>query len=79
MNTTWDRTEHEKMKAVIFRAAAKSGNPVSAASLMFEALDRAWDAPSARAGLVDNFTGRLLDQLLRVVGEPPSTDSEQRI
>ena len=32
-----------------------------------------------RAALVDHFTGKLLDVVLRSVGEPISTDKEQRI
>jgi tetratricopeptide (TPR) repeat protein len=32
-----------------------------------------------REALVENFNGRLLDQLLKAVGESPSTDREQRI
>lgn len=33
---------------------------------------------SLRKALTDNFCGRLLDVLLKSVGEPKSTDSEQR-
>ena len=34
---------------------------------------------TVRTALVNNFCGRLLDILLKTVGETPSTDLEQRI
>lgn len=79
MNPTWTEAQHAKMRAIIMRSADRRPNPVTAAALMFEALDDAWEYPTARAGLVACFSGRLLDQLLRAAGEPASTDAEQRM
>jgi hypothetical protein len=79
MQDKWTEAQHMKMRAAILKAANRGSNPVAAAGIMFHALDAVWDSPAPlREALVDNFTGRLLDQLLKAVGESPSTDEEQR-
>lgn len=54
-----------------------------ALSLYHDAVDRTCEAiqqgQDTRSALVDNFCGRLLDIVLKSVGEPKSTDAEQRI
>ncbi len=57
-------------------------NP-NAIALYLNAVDRACEkiqqGQDTRSALVDCFCGRLLDKVLKSVGEPKSTDAEQRI
>lgn len=60
----------------------KKGYNRNAIALYLQALDRAVDdvaaGESVRRALCLNFTGRLLDVLLKSIGEPISTINEQR-
>ncbi len=57
-------------------------NP-NAIGMYLTAVDRACEkiqqGQDTRSALVDCFCGRLLDKVLKSVGEPKSTDAEQRI
>ncbi len=76
--TEYDRKEFERSQ----RNPRAYHNP-NALGMYHDAVDRACEAiqqgQDARSALVDNFCGRLLDKVLKAVGEPKSSQAEQRI
>jgi len=64
------------------KQSTEPGYNVYALSLYLGAIDRAErrieEGQSLRQALVASFTGRLLTVVLKAVGEPKATDTEQR-
>ncbi len=65
------------------RQSTKRGYNMFALPIMIGAAQEASKAiesgKPARAAIVDKFCGRLLDRILKVIGEAPSTDADQRM
>ena len=86
METTMIDTIHYKLLHAVTdydrKQSTEPGYNVYALSLYLGAIDRAErrieEGQSLRQALVASFTGRLLTVVLKAVGEPKATDTEQR-